>query len=316
MQIDLQDVYKTYDGRRWVVRDLSFSVHPGRVVGLIGPNGAGKSTTLRMLATQMAPSRGAIRYDGAEPRPDTLPSIRRRIGFLGDGHALYRDMSPREYLAFFARCLGLAPAQRRAAVDEVLAMFSLTEKADTPAGALSKGMRQRLALARCFLHEPEALLVDEPADGLDPRGRMELRRILRAAADGGAAVVISSHILRELDGLCDDAVILRDGRAQRLPLDGRREGTAPRALRFELRTTAGASPRTVAAVAARHGALIEGARATRDGHRFDLLWRRSETDLAAFVADLVHAGAGVCGLERTRTDIEALYDVVSDDRVS
>ncbi len=315
MRIDLDGVSKTYDGVRWVVRDLTFAIRPGRIVGLIGPNGAGKSTTLRMLTTQLAPTRGTILYDGRPAAPADLPRIRRRIGFLGDGHALYRDMTPRDYLEFFGRCLGLAAAERRAAIDEALETFGLSAKADTPTAALSKGMRQRLSLARCFLHAPEVLAVDEPADGLDPRGRIDLRRILRATADAGAAVVISSHILRELDGLCDDVVVLRSGRAEVLEVTGAPSAEAAAATRYTLRTTTRA-PEAIAKVAARHGALVDGTEAAPPGLRVHLLWRRDEAALSDFVADLVSANVAVCGLERAQTDLEDLYDVVADDRVA
>ncbi|RMG93567.1 MAG: ABC transporter ATP-binding protein [Deltaproteobacteria bacterium] len=314
MRIELEDVCKTYDGCRWVVRDLRFAVDPGRIVGLIGPNGAGKSTTLRMLATQLAPSRGTIRYDGVPPSERTLGEIRRRIGFLGDGHALYPDMTPREYLEFFGRCFGLDGDACRRAVEETLETFALSGKADTPTAALSKGMRQRLSLARCFLHAPEVLVVDEPADGLDPRGRIDLRRILRAAADGGASVVVSSHILRELDGLCDEVVILRDGRAEVIDVARSSSVHAASASRYRLRTTT-VEPERVAAVAQAHDALVSEVIEAAPGLRVRLLWRRREADLADLVADLVAAGVPVCGLEREASELEELYDVVADDRV-
>ncbi|MFY0541936.1 ABC transporter ATP-binding protein [Nannocystis pusilla] len=211
MRIDLRNLGKTYDGDRWAIRGLDLTVPSGSICGLIGPNGAGKSTTLRMLATVMRPTEGEIRFDGRAPEIDDA-ELRRSIGFLGDGNPLYKHMSPSEYLRFFGECFRIPDKELGAAVEDMLVTFDLVDKRDAPAGSLSKGMRQRLLIARCLLHRPKLLILDEPADGLDPRGRSDLRAILQRTRERGTTVLISSHILRELDDLCDQLAILQQGK--------------------------------------------------------------------------------------------------------
>jgi ABC-type multidrug transport system ATPase subunit len=198
MQIDLTDIGKSYDGAAWAVSGLTFSIPSGAIFGLVGPNGAGKSTTLRLLATVVRPSAGQILFDGAA-LPADPSELRRQIGFLGDGNPLYRHMTPAEYLRFFGQCYRLPGRQLESAIEHTLETFGLDVRRDTPASEMSKGMRQRLAIARTLVHRPELLLLDEPADGLDPLARRQLREILRQVAADGVAIVISSHILRELD---------------------------------------------------------------------------------------------------------------------
>ena len=147
MRVELRDLGKTYDGERWAVRGLTLTIPSGSIVGLIGPNGAGKSTTLRMLSTVLAPSEGSITFDGQAPGADKT-ALRRKIGFLGDGNPLYKHMSPTEYLRFFGQCFALAPDILEPAIEDMLTTFDLRDKRDTPSGALSKGMRQRLLIAQ------------------------------------------------------------------------------------------------------------------------------------------------------------------------
>ncbi|MCA9714552.1 MAG: ABC transporter ATP-binding protein [Myxococcales bacterium] len=206
-------VHHSYDGIRDAVHDLSLTINAGEVLALIGPNGAGKSTTLRILATLQQPDQGSVTWDGQDAWADRL-ELRQRIGFLGDGTGLYPTMTASGYLQFFAECYGQGDVEARARVRELLEIFSLTKKANARISDLSKGMRQRLAIARTLIHRPELLLLDEPADGLDPRARRQLREILRKVADDGVALVVSSHILRELDGFCDTVAVIQKGRLE------------------------------------------------------------------------------------------------------
>ena len=212
-QVQCIDIHHSYDGVRDAVHGLSFTVRRGEVLALIGPNGAGKSTTLRILATLQRPDRGKVLWDGVDAW-DERYSVRQRIGFLGDGTGLYPHMSASGYLRFFAECYGLGDAAAAARVSELLTLFDLAGKADAKIADLSKGMRQRLAIARTLVQEPELLLLDEPADGLDPLARRQLREILRRVADRGVAIVVSSHILRELDGFCDAVAVIQRGKLE------------------------------------------------------------------------------------------------------
>ncbi len=200
-------------GRHEAVIDLNLSVPPGTVYGLIGPNGAGKTTTLRMLAGLMMPSSGSIHLGG---RPMTgsgaTLDLRRLVGYMPDFFGVYEDMRSWEYLDFFARCHGIPSAARRDLVAELLDLVDLTEKRDADVATLSRGMKQRLCLAHALVHDPQILLLDEPASGLDPRARLEMRELLRELRRMGKTIVVSSHILAELEDLCDAIGIMERGR--------------------------------------------------------------------------------------------------------
>ena len=318
MQIELEQIGKTYDGQDWAVRDLSLQIPSGSIFGLIGPNGAGKSTALRMVATVMDPSEGKIAYDGqtaGQGQALRTPELRRRIGFLGDGNPLYKHMNPTDYLRFFGQCFRLPARRLEAAIEQVLVTFDLVGKANTPAGELSKGMRQRLLIARCLLHEPSLLILDEPADGLDPRGRNDLRRILGRVREQGVTVIISSHILRELDDLCDQVAIMQRGR---LVVGGHVGDIIDRyevsRFVYELRVLAGLDE--ARHVLARHRVLIE-----REGQAdglpcLTLQVQGGEAMMAEILAALVGAGVKVVTVGRVRSRLEDVYDRLSEDRVN
>jgi ABC-type Na+ transport system ATPase subunit NatA len=174
-QVQCDDVHHSYDGVRDAVHGFTLTIKRGEVLALIGPNGAGKSTTLRILATLQCPDKGRVLWDGRDAWPARY-EIRRRIGFLGDGTALYPGMTAAGYLQFFAECYGQTDKQAKQRVQDLLQMFDLGSKAEARISEMSKGMRQRLAIARTLVHRPELLLLDEPADGLDPLARRQLRR--------------------------------------------------------------------------------------------------------------------------------------------
>ena len=192
------------------VNDVALSVEPGQVVGLIGPNGAGKTTLLRMLATLLRPTRGHIRVLGLDTATDYL-KIRRRIGYLPDFFNLYNDLTARECLSFFAKAYGVDTVRIPARVDAVLESADLRDKADDFVRHLSRGMVQRMGLAVLMVHEPELFLLDEPASGLDPIARVQLRHILRRLSGEGKTIIISSHILTELSDFCTHMAIMNKG---------------------------------------------------------------------------------------------------------
>ncbi|MBX5480800.1 MAG: ABC transporter ATP-binding protein [Myxococcaceae bacterium] len=193
------------------VDNVSFNVDPGVIMGFIGPNGAGKSTTMRIIATLDTPTWGEVFLDGHSVvnEPDRARPL---IGYMPDRYGTYEDMTVFEFLDFFARAYGLKGAERRARVESVMEFTRLTELRDKLTSALSKGMKQRVALGRTLLHDPKLLILDEPADGLDPRARIELRELLKALGEQGKAVLISSHILTELSEMCDACAIIEQGR--------------------------------------------------------------------------------------------------------
>lgn len=196
-------------GRMVALDNLNLSVAQGSIYGFIGPNGAGKTTTLRMLAGLLEPSSGEIRVMG---QPQRLGTAQRLIGYMPDVSGVYDDLRVWEYLDFFARCYGMGSAQRRRIVSDLLDLVDLTDKRDSFVQSLSRGMQQRLSLAHALVHNPPVLLLDEPASGLDPRARVELRELLRTLRDMGKTVLLSSHILSELAEICTEIGIIESGR--------------------------------------------------------------------------------------------------------
>ena len=208
--IDLRRLHRFFGDTR-AVDDVSFEVHAGQVFGYIGPNGAGKTTSMRILATLDLPTAGDALVDGFSVVNDP-DHVRRRLGFMPDYFGTYRDVNCEEYLDFFARAYGIRGAERRRAITHVMGFTGLDVLAEKPISGLSKGMKQRLCLGRAMIHDPKVLVLDEPAAGLDPRARIELRRMIRDLASMGKAILISSHILTELAEICDSVGIIEQGR--------------------------------------------------------------------------------------------------------
>ncbi|MEW4490097.1 ABC transporter ATP-binding protein [Thalassoglobus sp. JC818] len=199
-----------YYGKLHAVRGISFEIPKGEVFGFIGPNGAGKSSTIRVLATLQKKFSGQVCVNGIEVR-ENPDRIREMIGFMPDFFGVYEDLTAREYLHFFAAAYRLPKDRRHSTVSDVLELTDLSHKIDSPVDSLSRGMKQRLALARVLLHDPDLLLLDEPASGLDPRARIEVRELLKAMQEMGKTILISSHILHELAQLCTRIGIIEAG---------------------------------------------------------------------------------------------------------
>jgi ABC-2 type transport system ATP-binding protein len=208
--VELRCLHRDFGPTR-AVDNVSFEVGRGQVFGYIGPNGAGKTTSMRILATLDLPSAGDAFVDGFSCVNDP-DRVRRRLGFMPDYFGTYADVDCYEYLDFFARSYGLAGRERHQAVRRTMSFTRLDELATKPIRGLSKGMRQRLCLGRAMIHDPSVLILDEPANGLDPRARIELREMIRQLAADGKTVLVSSHILTELAEMCDQVGIIERGR--------------------------------------------------------------------------------------------------------
>jgi len=208
--IEFRRLHRFFGATR-AVDDVTFEVGKGQVFGYIGPNGAGKTTSMRILATLDLPSAGDAFVDGFSCVNDP-DRVRRRLGFMPDYFGTYADVDCYEYLDFFARSYGLAGRERHQAVRRTMSFTRLDELATKPIRGLSKGMRQRLCLGRAMIHDPCVLILDEPANGLDPRARIELREMIRQLAADGKTVLVSSHILTELAEMCDRVGIIERGR--------------------------------------------------------------------------------------------------------
>ena len=207
--IEFDGITKTY-GRTTALDDLSLRVGRGELVGLLGPNGAGKTTAIKLVLGLVRPTRGTGRVLGA---PIGDRAARARIGYLPELFRYQPWLRAREVLALHAELAGLAPGRRAAAADEALHRVGLTERGDDPVSGFSKGMQQRLGLGVALLGEPELILLDEPTSALDPVGRTDVRAIVRSARDRGATVILNSHLLTEVERVCDRVVILNRGRA-------------------------------------------------------------------------------------------------------
>ncbi len=208
--IEVRNLYRSFYGVQ-AVRGISFAIAPGQVIGFVGANGAGKTTTMRILATLDYPTGGSAEVAGIDVV--RFPAeVRRKIGWMPDDYGTYNNMTVLEYLDFFARALGYRGKDRRRRVEEVMSFTDLDQLAERLINKLSKGMGQRLCLGRALIHDPEVLILDEPAAGLDPKARVELKHLIRILSEEGKTVFISSHILSELGEMCDRLLFINRGK--------------------------------------------------------------------------------------------------------
>jgi ABC-2 type transport system ATP-binding protein len=198
-------------GKLTAVDTLNLSLEPGDIMGFIGPNGAGKTTTIKMVATLLKPSSGTVYIDGVDVVQEPQ-EVRRLLGYMPDFFGLYDGVMVWEYLDFFAAAYQIPRAKRKQAIDDVLELTDLTVKRDSFVEALSRGMKQRLCLAKTILHDPKLLLLDEPASGLDPHARIEIKELLKELRKLGKTILISSHILPELADFCNKVAIIERGK--------------------------------------------------------------------------------------------------------
>ena len=208
--IAVENLTKLY-GKRIALDHVSFEVPTGEIFGFVGPNGAGKTTTLRILAALLEPTSGSAFVDGADvtKQPGRVHS---RLGYMPDFFGVYDQLSVEEYLDFYASCYRQPRQRRKVVVDNLLELVDLADRRSQPVDTLSRGLKQRVCLARALVHDPTVLLLDEPASGLDPRARVEMREILKELRSMGKTIVISSHILPELTELCTMIGIIDQGR--------------------------------------------------------------------------------------------------------
>jgi len=295
---------KRYD-RTVAVAGLDLEVDAGEIFGLVGPNGAGKTTTLRMLATLLVPTAGDAEIAG-ESITRNPSAARRVLGFMPDVFGVYDDMKVWEYLDFFARCYGLNAPRRRQMIGDLLDLVDLSDKRDTYVQGLSRGMQQRLCLAHALVHDPQVLLLDEPASGLDPRARVELRELLRELRSLGKTILISSHILPELEELCTSVAIVDRGQvlAQGRVADIERRLRSGAVLRIRVlgdgevvdaaRTHFAADPEVASAAILTDGTI-------------ELGFRGDDAASARLLRDAVAAGLPVVTFARAASDLEELF---------
>jgi ABC-2 type transport system ATP-binding protein len=304
--IDIQNLTKRYDGLT-ALDDLTLSVEEGAVVGFIGPNGAGKTTTMRILTTLLRPTDGQAWVAGHEVMAEPK-AVRRIIGYMPDFFGVYEDMKVWEYLDFFAACYDVPASLRSSMIDDLLALVDLDHKKETFVDELSRGMKQRLCLARTLTHDPQVLILDEPASGLDPRARIEMRELLRELKNMGKTIFFSSHILSEVADICTSIAVLEAGklvaygnveemkrqlRAQRL-LEARVLGELAPVQDFLLQQE-------------EVGTVVTAPEADLppDAVRFD--FSGDDAALSRLLADLINAGIPVISFSEETGDLEDVF---------
>lgn len=306
--LEVQGITKEF-GDLKAVDSVSFTVQPGEIYGFIGPNGAGKTTSMRIISTLSLPDSGDVFVDGysvlGEPR-----KVRDRLGFMPDSFGAYSATTIVEYLDFFARAYGLRAKARHRAVEEVLAFTSLDGIREKHTSTLSKGMKQRLCLAKTMLHDPSLLVLDEPASGLDPRARVELRELVKALAEMGKAILISSHILSELSEICDGVAVIEAGRIQAT-------GSVQEIIK-RITPHAEVFLRTLGDLDIAERSLLEtpyvtGVRRDRDGLIFD--FEGGDEDRARLLAHFVEAGLQPIEFATKETDLEDVFLKLTEGKV-
>jgi ABC-2 type transport system ATP-binding protein len=323
--LQVKELRRDYGALR-AVDNVTFELEAGTVLGFIGPNGAGKSTTMRIIATLDTPTSGEVLLDGKSlvDQPDVARPL---IGYMPDRYGTYDDVTVWEFLDFFARAYGLKGAARTKRVESVMEFAGLHPLKDKLTSALSKGMKQRVALGRTLLHDPKLLILDEPADGLDPRARIELRELLRALADQGKAVLISSHILTELAEICDTCAIIEQGKllATGKVADLLAQSHSEEASELTLRLAAAAEGEAMYERAElllleqpRVGKVLRDGGAIRVRLELEKGATREQVDEAAarLLTALVSAGLPVCAFSHRELNLEDAFMTVTKGRVA
>lgn len=300
MRVEVRELRKDF-GRTTALDGVSFAFQSGEVIGFVGPNGAGKTTTMRILATLDEPTSGEATVDGVSVVQEP-EEARRRIGFVPDALPTHHDITVHEYLDFFARAYRIRAARRRQVVESIEEFTNLIGIREKPLKALSKGMNQRVCLARALLHDPQVLILDEPAAGLDPRARIELRELIRVFASQGKAILMSSHILTELAEICTGAVIIERGKILRagslddiVVADSQKRTLVVRAL---------------GDVAAVHRTILEcpgvGA-AERDDGEVRIEFAGSDEAVSDLLTEIIRRGVRVAEFREQRRNLEEVF---------
>jgi len=281
--------------------NLNLTVNQGDLFGFIGSNGAGKTTTLKILATFLSPSAGTAEIMGHDVVKDS-DNVRRIIGYMPDFFGVYKDMEVTEYLDFFGACYRIPSGKREKTIKDVLELVGLSEKSGALIGALSRGMQQRLGLARVLIHDPALLLLDEPASGLDPRARIEVMAILEELQRMGKTIIISSHILSELQNLCNQVAIIEKGKLIYTgPVQGVRDQFATGRI-FWIKI-AGNETHAMDLLKLRQ----EVAEVNAVDGRLRVMLCDHDTDAGCLAETLVHGGIKLLGLEEEELGLEEVF---------
>lgn len=299
--LEVKNLRKEY-GPLTAVRGINFTLQPGDIFGFIGSNGAGKTTTIRMIATLLEPTSGTATLNGADIKKDPM-EVRRMLGYMPDFFGLYDDVKVWEYLDFFAAIYQVPQKQRMSVIDNVLELTDLTVKKQAFVQSLSRGMQQRLCLARCLVHDPQLLLLDEPASGLDPRARAELKELIAELGRMGKIVIVSSHILPELADFCNTVGIIEKGELLAVGPVGQivQNLHSARIIRIRFLGTNGDLKHFV-----EDQPHVQGCELAGDGE-IRLEFTSTEDDQAALLTNIVSKGFKIVGFREEEADLEDVF---------
>ncbi len=298
--IDIQHLTKHY-GKFVALDDLNLEIEQGDIFGFIGPNGAGKTTTIRCLATLLEPTSGKAFIDGIPVQKNPY-EVKKILGYMPDDFGVYDGMRLREYLDFFGAAYKIPAKKRASIIDDVLQLTDLTTKADEFVSAFSRGMKQRSCLAKTLIHDPKVLLLDEPASGLDPRARIEMKELLKALSEMGKTILISSHILSELGDMCNTIGIIEHGKllASGKVSDIMEKVREVREIRIDVLDEAD----TAEEVLKDFEGLLD---IERDGHTFRLQSNLDREGIAGLHKALMQRGVPIVFLEEDQGSLEDVF---------
>jgi ABC-2 type transport system ATP-binding protein len=309
--LETRDLTKTY-GDFIALDRLSIQIRRGQILGLIGPNGAGKSTTIRILVGQARPTSGSAFINGIDCTNDSR-RLKRLIGYMPDVFGTYDNMRVHEYLDFFAAAFGISRRERISRIGEVLETAGVLPIKDRFVESLSHGMQQRVAMARTLLHHPELIILDEPANGLDPQARVEMRELLRRLAREQKTILVTSHILPELSRICDQIAILARGRLRAFgPLRTVTEQLRQRRL-FEIELTSVDQLRAASQLVADQVPASQGVTVSAEERTIRFFTTALEFELSELLAQLVGAGFKVSQCREAPMDLEEAFLAIAEE---
>ena len=286
------------------VNEVDLRIKSGEVYGLIGPNGAGKTTLIRMLAAAEQPSKGEIYFNGERLlRDESNPHLKRRLGYLPDDYPLYDDLTVGDYLDYFARLYLLNASRRRRRLYEVLELVQLENKRKSNISTLSRGMKQRLSLARTIIHEPIILLLDEPVSGLDPLARQQFRQIIKILQEAGMTILISSHVLSDLAELCSSVGIMELGF---LVESASLKDLYQRLSRQQI-TLGTLGKIDILQTELRKNPFVEEWEMMSQSNRLKINFTGDETEIAALLRSLIHAEIPLTEFHCSQEDLETIF---------
>ena len=293
-------------GEILAVSDLSISIERGQILGFIGPNGAGKTTTIKILVGQARPTSGSASIAGADCVRDAK-RVKHLVGYMPDTFGTYDNMRVHEYLDFFGAAFGIPRTDRIRRVAEVMEIAGATYMKDRYVESLSHGMKQRVAIARTLIHDPQVLILDEPANGLDPQARIEMRELLLQLADAGKTLIVTSHILPELSRICNQVAIITHGQLRAFGSLDEILRTVSQRRWIEVQLTTALDVDKTVQIAEQHVGMDSGITSSSAEATVRFQTSQSEEELSQLLAQLITAGVGVSQFREIPVDLEDTF---------